>query len=230
MPYIFACVMWFTAVSVTWSAAHVTRQVCQSIPQEDVILVRNIKMTEKKWESSAKATQQAKPDANTEGLRYYTPYSNSTRQWPPQDKTVSSASQSETLPTWNGEKSVWQAAVQGDIPALQSFLANGVNVDQMEDEGYTPLIYAAQEGQNNVVEFLLNNGANVNATNLYGWTPLMAAVAGGHVDTVKLLLERGVEVKAKAGVLTNPPEDTAIAIATRKGYFDIVGLLKEAGA
>lgn len=99
---------------------------------------------------------------------------------------------------WNGEKSIWQVAAEGDSSALQTFLAHGVNVDRSDNEDNTPLIYAAEGGHKDAVELLLDNGADINGVNLYGTTPLMAAAASGNIDTVKLLLERGADAQVKS--------------------------------
>jgi ankyrin repeat protein len=54
---------------------------------------------------------------------------------------------------------------------------------------------------------------------------LILATEDGRADMVKLLIEKGADVNVKAG-----KKKTALAIATKKKYTEIVGLLRAAGA
>ena len=56
-----------------------------------------------------------------------------------------------------------------------------------------------------------------------GGFALRAAASGGHIDIVKYLLERGVD-PTKSG------KPSALDVATRKGHWEIVSLLKSYGA
>ena len=127
---------------------------------------------------------------------------------------------------WSGEKSLWDAASEGDIPTLQSFVEHDVDPDARNDEDDTPLMCAAAQGQNQTVDFLLTRGANINAANLIHLTPLMLAAENGHLETVKLLLERGADVNMRQEFFGN--ETTAAEIAARAGHSEIAKLLEQA--
>ena len=57
-----------------------------------------------------------------------------------------------------------------------------------QQDGESPLILAAQEGQEAVVDSLIRFGADVNATNKDRWTVLMLATGRGRTAVVEMLL------------------------------------------
>lgn len=63
---------------------------------------------------------------------------------------------------------------------LKKFLAEGGRVDDQDDNGFTPLSYAARNGRLSVVKLLLKTGgASANARNRNGSIPLYEALSGG---------------------------------------------------
>jgi Ankyrin repeats (3 copies)/Ankyrin repeats (many copies)/Putative peptidoglycan binding domain len=52
---------------------------------------------------------------------------------------------------------------QDGVEAVRAALAAGDNVNESDESGWTPLMYAALECRDNIVKLLLNKGANVNA-------------------------------------------------------------------
>ena len=68
----------------------------------------------------------------------------------------------------------------------------GVNVNQAEEEGWTPLLVACHEGNREVVDLLLQHeGVGVNQAMENGVTPLWIACQKGHREVVDLLLQHG---------------------------------------
>jgi len=92
--------------------------------------------------------------------------------------------------------SIHVAAAVGNIEAVKQHLAAGANVNAKDDDGWTPLLYAAAEGRKEVAELLIANGADVNV-NVYGTTPLHIAAFSGHTEVVELLIANGADVNAK---------------------------------
>ena len=125
--------------------------------------------------------------------------------------------------SWGDE--LFVAAWKGDLIKVQTLLEMGANPNAKDDNGWTPLHWAAQEGHVDVVRVLLERGANPNAKDEYGDTPLHNAAQKGHVEIVKLLLERGANPNAK-----NNYGWTPLHRAAQEGYFNIVELLLERGA
>ncbi|KAI9862356.1 MAG: hypothetical protein M1813_004832 [Trichoglossum hirsutum] len=74
---------------------------------------------------------------------------------------------------------------------------DGVEIDSQDNDGRTPLLWAAHQGHYGVVKLLLECKADVNVEDRYGWTGLLRAVDGGHETIVRLLLEQNVDVNAK---------------------------------
>ncbi len=121
-----------------------------------------------------------------------------------------------------GDTALMAASLKGEIPVAQFLLDKGAELDP---QGWTPLHYAAFEGRTEMATFLLKRGANKDAIapNLY--TPLMVAIRGGHVDAARAILYADPDVTYKT-----PDGDTALKLATAKGFLPMVELLKRAGA
>src|SRR6185369_9394641 len=79
---------------------------------------------------------------------------------------------------------IHDAARAGDVVVVTSLLNQGMNIEDREPTGETPLISAALAGQTQIVILLLDRHAAIDARNDRGLTPLHAAAYGGHVDTV----------------------------------------------
>jgi len=78
------------------------------------------------------------------------------------------------------------------------------NLDFLDDNGFTPLMYASAIGNYNIVRLLLTgirnegiSGANLNLRNLEGRTALMFAANRNHTICVKLLLEHRPDLTIK---------------------------------
>ena len=115
-----------------------------------------------------------------------------------------------------------------NITLFQLLLEKGANVNLANNCGATPLHVAAQTGKNDGMALLLSHGANVNAKQCIGgeyYTPLMNAVAANNIDGVKLLVQNGADMTA-----VDSSSETALMIATSKGYTDIADFLKQSGA
>ncbi|KAG0299301.1 hypothetical protein BGZ97_003797 [Linnemannia gamsii] len=111
-----------------------------------------------------------------------------------------------------------RAASNGDLQTIVDLLDNfrdWVDLEYHEDDGTTPLIYAACFGHTAVTFMLLDAGAMIDARDRSGWTALVWATNNKHEHMVRLLLEHGASTKATttkgrtiADFLRHDPNDT----------------------
>ncbi len=121
---------------------------------------------------------------------------------------------------------IHDAARAGNVNVVSNLLNQGVNIEDREPTGETPLISAALAGQTQIVGLLLDRHAAIEARNDRGLTPLHAAAYGGHVDTVAALIEHGAAIDDNQ----NRYHTTPLIVAAEDGRTDIVRLLIDKGA
>ena len=96
------------------------------------------------------------------------------------------------------EDTIWNAAKNGDLSAIERHLQDGADINGTDPaSGQTPLVWVALLGQLEAVDWLLQNGAAVNGRTKDGGTPLHAAAFLGRVEVAKLLLQHGANIEAK---------------------------------
>ena len=132
--------------------------------------------------------------------------------------------QAEPLTVKAPEISIYDAAAYGNIEAVKKHLAAGTKADVKNDEGWTPLILAAGEGQKKIADLLISKGAEVNAMTDDGLTALFAAIAGSHKEIAEVLIAKGADVNAR-GFLGM----TALNMAEDEGQKEIADLLRKHG-
>ena len=117
---------------------------------------------------------------------------------------------------------IWTAADEGNIEAVKYHIDAGADVNAKDEEGATPLHYAATK---EITELLIANGADVNAKDDDGWTPLYFGVAVGDKESVELLIGKGADVNAK-----EVDGWTPLFFAAGEGHKEVVELLIAEGA
>jgi ankyrin repeat protein len=117
------------------------------------------------------------------------------------------------------------AAQSGDRAGIDAALQSGSPVNQIDNYGRTPLIYATESGKDAIVEYLLNKSANPNHTADDGSTPLLIAVRKGNSRIAELLLQRGALVDG-----FGDDGFTALTVAAEKGNKKVFDLLLKHGA
>lgn len=115
------------------------------------------------------------------------------------------------------------AALHGTPQSVEALLEHGANANAANDDGITPLIWAA--GSEAKVRTLLQHGADVNARSALGNTPLLVASAfRGNANVVRRLLEKGAQA-----YVTNQQNTDPLAHAVVTGDLECVRLLLRQG-
>ncbi|KAI0559088.1 Ankyrin repeat containing protein [Gracilaria domingensis] len=116
------------------------------------------------------------------------------------------------------------AARRNDMQRISQLLASGVDVNDKDAGGHSPLLWATMEGSLQAVQKLLSAGADPNVTSLQGSTALMFAVSHNRPDIVAELLRVGAMVN-----LCSSNGNTALHRAARQSRSRIVEMLWKAG-
>ncbi|KAG0274606.1 hypothetical protein BGZ95_009623 [Linnemannia exigua] len=93
-----------------------------------------------------------------------------------------------------------RAASNGDMNRVADILDNfrdWIDLEAQDEDGTTPLIYAACFGHTEIAFMLLEAGALVDARDKFGWTALVWATNNKHENIVRLLLEQGASTSAQ---------------------------------
>jgi ankyrin repeat protein len=121
---------------------------------------------------------------------------------------------------------LFDAARQGDLAAVERLLADGTPVDERGRNAETPLMAAALAGEVAVAELLIARGADVMARNKGGLTPLHAAAYSGSEAVARLLLEHGAVLEDKANISGATP----LMLAAEENHVAVAELLLARGA
>ncbi len=114
-------------------------------------------------------------------------------------------------PPDNPADALFQAAARGDIAALRAEMKTR-NINDADEHGWTPLIWAVSANEMPAAKFLLEKGAAVDAPAAGGWTALMYAADARNAPMAALLLA----FKANS-FLRNDDNDSAGDLARRSG-------------
>ncbi|HEY7506383.1 MAG TPA: ankyrin repeat domain-containing protein [Nitrososphaera sp.] len=124
------------------------------------------------------------------------------------------------------------AAFEGDLETMNDLIADGVDLNAQDEEGYTALIDAVQEPNKEAVSILLNAGTDIEKVDEENATALMWAVRSGFeenydqsIAVVRMLIERGADVNART-----ESGATALIYAVSHDKPEMVEILLKAGA
>lgn len=104
------------------------------------------------------------------------------------------------------DEALFQAIDLMDLEAVEEALANGADVNVINDcGGDRPLQSAERKGYAELVELLIDNGARIDVFGkCTNETILHSAVTHKHIEIVKLLLARGADVNVQDMYLNTP--------------------------
>ncbi|KAF0030448.1 hypothetical protein F2P81_017179 [Scophthalmus maximus] len=111
------------------------------------------------------------------------------------------------------------------IPLL---LERGASATQGDEDQWTALHFAAQNGDDRTVRLLLDKGAVADAREKTGWMPLHLACQNGHETVARLLISRLSEVVVRER--QEARGRTALHLASAYGHLNIAKLLLTKGA
>jgi hypothetical protein len=82
-----------------------------------------------------------------------------------------------------------EAVKAGNLATVEALLSTGADIHQQDEQGWTPLNWAAGKGDMALVQLLLENGADVLHVGRDQRTPYMIALAAARIEVAKLLRE-----------------------------------------
>lgn len=91
------------------------------------------------------------------------------------------------------------AVKTGQLGKVDEVLNAGADIQQQDEQGWTPLNWAAGRGDLEIVKLLLAKGADVFRVGRDQRTPYKIAVAARHVEVARLLKEAEQAVNGNAG-------------------------------
>ncbi|CAH1249879.1 LRRIQ4 [Branchiostoma lanceolatum] len=135
---------------------------------------------------------------------------------------------STALQIQTSDDELLRAAARGDEVRVQQLLAEGVNVNAADGDGWTALHWAAGDSHTGTVQALLTAGATADARNISRFskrTPLHYAALNGHTGPVQALVTAGADINAR-----DDTKRTPLHYAADKGYPECVKILLKTGA
>ncbi len=87
----------------------------------------------------------------------------------------------------SGESEVIEAVKEGDVEKVRRLLEQPAAVHARDEQGWTPLNWAAGKGDTEMVRLLLDHGADVTETGRDNRTPLRIAKAAGRKEAAEIL-------------------------------------------
>lgn len=97
-----------------------------------------------------------------------------------------------------GQPAIIENAKIGNLQKVKEEIENGIDINIINDNGYTALILAASYGKLEVVKYLIEKGANIESTDKNGGTPLYYSFDGSNLKIIKYLVEKGANLNVKS--------------------------------
>lgn len=108
-----------------------------------------------------------------------------------------------------------------DIVSLNVLLAEGADINAVDEKGNTALMLASKIGNPRMVKIILAHNPDINKQNNMGYTALMIASEQGQTHIVEELLKQSAD-----STLKNMDGFTAAELAIRNGQPNAADLLK----
>ncbi len=119
-----------------------------------------------------------------------------------------------------------KTAVNGSSRQIKQLISQGAHVDTVDDDGWTPLLWAAAHGNEETVGALIDAGADKDAvTRRESQGALTLAAKWNRVGVVKELMARGLSTRQRDDIGWTP-----LMWAALKGRTDVCAALLDGGA
>lgn len=130
------------------------------------------------------------------------------------------------------EKELIHAVRRTDLKTVRRLIPKKVNVNVINEAGYTPLMYAVEKGKYDTTKILLRAGADPNRIGTFsrGTLPIIAAVGNADVSITKLLLKEGAEANVCYRDKTVWTVMVWVGLSLRRYLPELIDVLVAAGA
>ncbi len=122
----------------------------------------------------------------------------------------------------NAQKDIFELARTGSLEEAKEYIGkNPKSVNQLNENGFSPLILACYRSNNEVAKYLIEKGADINGNSKMG-TPLMAAIVKGNNEIAKTLISKKANLN-----LADENGTTALIYAVQFKNIELIKLLLE---
>lgn len=97
------------------------------------------------------------------------------------------------LPYENQQSELIIGTAEGDLNKVKAELTAGADPNEQDTEGWTALMWAAQDNDIKMMELLLQNGADPMIQDLYEETALNKATTQGNIEAIRTLINAGAD-------------------------------------
>ncbi len=108
------------------------------------------------------------------------------------EKTISST---QTTISSKLNKMIFVGIARNSIDLVKKALEQGADINFIDSNGYSFLMYASHKGYLSIVNLLIDNGAKINIQDNDGCTALMLAIENEHEEVAKALFEASITEK-----------------------------------
>lgn len=122
-------------------------------------------------------------------------------------------------------KDMASAVRSGDSQSVVKLIEQGADLNEIREEGSTPLIMAVEHRRFKIVQILIDAGAKLDLQAWDGSTALMIAAEKGYANIVEVLVKAGANLD-----IQDCGDNTALDCAVWKGDRQAVQVLINAGA
>lgn len=112
--------------------------------------------------------------------------------------------------SWNLSQSLFLAVHGGLLMIARDLVQCGVDVNQKNHDGWSPLHQACYYKDTPMVGLLLQAGASVRSLNILGATPLHQAATAGAEDIAQMLISAGADIEACTSMKDTPLHQAAM--------------------